>query len=127
MGDSDCDDSNATTNPIATDIVGDGIDQNCDNVDGTDSDDGDASMASGGMDCDDMDSMVDSMTDADGDGVMSLTVMTWMQTLILVLLINLAMVLTKTVLVAMLVTSHSSETTISTLMQLPRHYVVTMM
>ena len=74
MGDSDCDDSNATTNPTATDIVGDGIDQNCDNVDGTDSDgDGDASMASGGMDCDDMDAMVDSMTDADGDGATCVT------------------------------------------------------
>ena len=54
--------------------MGDGIDQNCDNVDGTDNDgDGDASIASGGMDCDDMDAMVDSMTDADGDGVLCTT------------------------------------------------------
>ena len=37
-----------------TDIVGDGIDQNCDGLDGTDVDgDGFASVASGGDDCDD--------------------------------------------------------------------------
>ena len=56
---SDCDDSNAAINTAATDIVGDGLDQNCDNVDGTDVDgDGDASIASGGSDCDDGDANV---------------------------------------------------------------------
>ena len=40
--------------PSATDIVGDKIDQECDGVDGTDTDgDGFASLASGGDDCDD--------------------------------------------------------------------------
>ena len=67
---SDCDDSNAAINTAATDIVGDGLDQNCDNVDGTDVDgDGDASIASGGSDCDDGDANVTSATDADSDGV----------------------------------------------------------
>ena len=46
----------ASTNPMATDIVGDGIDQNCDDVDGTDTDgDGYASIVSGGDDCEDAD------------------------------------------------------------------------
>ncbi|MFM2248608.1 MAG: hypothetical protein RL071_4683 [Pseudomonadota bacterium] len=53
---SDCDDGNPATNPAATDIVGDGLDQNCDGLDGTDVDrDGAASVASGGGDCDDRD------------------------------------------------------------------------
>ena len=47
---SDCDDSNLTVNPSATDLSGDGIDQNCDAVDGTDADgDGYASSVSGGL------------------------------------------------------------------------------
>ncbi len=45
----DCDDSNAAINPAATDVVGDGGDQNCDGVDGTDDDqDGFAAEWSGG-------------------------------------------------------------------------------
>ena len=52
-----------------TDIVGDGFDQNCDGVDGQDSDgDGFASISSGGTDCDDSD-ITKSPQDSDGDGV----------------------------------------------------------
>ena len=55
----DCDDDNPAINPTASDIVGDDTDQNCDGVDGTDSDgDGFASEASGGDDCDDANSSV---------------------------------------------------------------------
>ena len=65
----DCDDNLASYNPLVTDILGDGYDQNCDNLDGTDSDgDGDASIASGGTDCDDSDAGLESF-DADTDGV----------------------------------------------------------
>ena len=43
-------------NVTATDLVGDSIDQNCDDLDGMDLDsDGFASSASGGLDCDDGD------------------------------------------------------------------------
>jgi hypothetical protein len=50
----DCNDLNAAINPAATDLVGDGVDQNCDGVDGTDFDqDTYASTLSGGDDCDD--------------------------------------------------------------------------
>ncbi len=52
----DCDDEQPAINPEATDVVGDGIDQNCDGVDGFDSDsDGHPDPASGGDDCDDED------------------------------------------------------------------------
>ncbi len=57
--DGDCNDRNPSINPYATDIVGDSIDQNCDGIDGTDIDgDGFASESSGGSDCDDFDSII---------------------------------------------------------------------
>jgi hypothetical protein len=52
----DCNDANPAINPAATDLVGDGFDQNCDGVDGFDGDgDGFASEITGGDDCDDTD------------------------------------------------------------------------
>lgn len=54
--DGDCDDEQPAINPMATDLVGDGIDQNCDGADGYDDDgDGHADLTSGGDDCDDTD------------------------------------------------------------------------
>ena len=65
----DCNDQSSAINPLQTDVQGDGTDQNCDGVDGTDSDgDGFASAASGGSDCDDTDSAILPTTDGDGDG-----------------------------------------------------------
>ena len=50
----DCNDENNVIFGEAEDMVGDDIDQNCDDLDGTDADgDGFASVASGGDDCDD--------------------------------------------------------------------------
>lgn len=50
----DCDDGDAEINPDADDMVGDGVDNNCDGIDGIDADeDGFASTESGGDDCDD--------------------------------------------------------------------------
>ena len=55
----DCDDANSDVYPGASDSVGDGVDQNCDGVDGVDADgDGDASSVTGGGDCDDSDPVV---------------------------------------------------------------------
>ena len=52
----DCNDGNGAINPLATDVVGDGVDQNCDGLDGVDQDaDGYAADWSGGDDCDDTD------------------------------------------------------------------------
>ena len=74
----DCDDTLASSNPMATDVVGDGTDQNCDGVDGQDGDaDGYASWESGGDDCADADSAInpgaqevcDSGIDNDCDGL----------------------------------------------------------
>ena len=73
----DCDDSSISINPNMTDILGDGIDQNCDGIDGTDADgDGIASLASGGEDCNDEDATEEGSnpkefwadTDVDGFG-----------------------------------------------------------
>jgi len=56
---SDCNDHDSTVYPGAADLLGDGADQNCDGVDGVDGDqDGEASVESGGTDCDDSDETV---------------------------------------------------------------------
>jgi large repetitive protein len=63
----DCDDGKSFFNPLVTDSVGDGLDQNCDGTDGVDTDgDGYPSEASGGWDCDDLNIL--SLADTDGDG-----------------------------------------------------------
>ncbi|NCG20123.1 MAG: hypothetical protein GWP91_14030, partial [Rhodobacterales bacterium] len=52
--DGDCDDGDDAVHPSVADGEGDGIDRNCDGHDGIDQDgDGEASRASGGVDCDD--------------------------------------------------------------------------
>lgn len=57
--DGDCANEDETMNPGAADSAGDGVDQNCDGLDGVDADDdGFASIASGGEDCDDADPAV---------------------------------------------------------------------
>ncbi len=67
-GGDDCDDTDATIHPGADDTVGDGIDQNCDGIDGVDGDgDGHASEASGGLDCDDADMRVHPGASDDGE------------------------------------------------------------
>jgi hypothetical protein len=56
IGTADCNSADALMSPFAEDLVGDGIDQDCDGVDGTDADgDGFASVATGGPDCADDD------------------------------------------------------------------------
>ena len=77
--DGDCDDAVPTINPSATDIAGDGLDQNCDGTDGVDVDgDGVASRFSGGEDCDDLDPEVVASTtyymDLDRDGYGDLSI-----------------------------------------------------
>ncbi|MGC6514233.1 MAG: MopE-related protein, partial [Myxococcota bacterium] len=67
----DCDDTNALFGSTAADLVGDGLDTNCDGIDGVDDDkDGVASLASGGTDCgDDDDATYPGAPDTVGDGV----------------------------------------------------------
>ena len=70
-GGPDCDDGSGDFNPSAPDQVGDGVDQNCDGMDGVDADgDGYASEASGGDDCLDDDAAAHPCgDDLPGDGV----------------------------------------------------------
>ncbi len=67
----DCDDTDPTIFPGADDVVGDGIDRNCDQSDGVDADfDGDPSQASGGGDCNDNDASINSEAEEIGwDGI----------------------------------------------------------
>ena len=87
--DGDCDESDATINPGATEVYYDGVDQNCDSLSDYDADqDGYDSDAYGGTDCDDTDAAInpgetdtplngidddcdgyDSGEDTDGDGL----------------------------------------------------------
>jgi len=71
LNDTDCDDADANTNPLATDVWYDGVDQNCDGADDYDQDgDGFQAAAYGGSDCDDVDPLFNpSATDDYGDGV----------------------------------------------------------
>jgi len=56
LAEGDCNDEDETVYPGALDVVGDGIDQNCDHVDGLDADgDGHAGTGTGGLDCNDDD------------------------------------------------------------------------
>ncbi len=67
----DCDDFNPSVYPGASDAVGDDKDQNCDGLDGVDSDgDGYASEGSGGTDCDDSSAQINpSQLDECGDSL----------------------------------------------------------
>jgi len=69
--DGDCDDLDPDVGPDAVESTGDGVDSNCDGVDGVDADgDGEASIATGGLDCDDTDVYVGpEAIDVFGDGV----------------------------------------------------------
>lgn len=64
----DCDPEDPSFHPRAPDPVGDGVDTNCDGLDGVDADgDGEASAGSGGLDCADNDPTTLGI-DADTDG-----------------------------------------------------------
>ena len=69
--DIDCDDLSASVNPNHPDTVGNGIDNNCDGIDGIDGDlDGYASEASGGADCDDSTNAINpNQSDTVGDTI----------------------------------------------------------
>lgn len=64
----DCDDADGDRRPGFFDAVGDGLDENCDLVDGVDADgDGLASLGSGGSDCDDTNATCGTAPCTDGD------------------------------------------------------------
>ena len=66
----DCDDTDATIYPGAYDLVGDGIDQNCDGIDGLAVVDGDGDGYKNDVDCDDTDaSIYPGATEVADDGV----------------------------------------------------------
>jgi len=66
----DCNDNFAFMNPGATEVCGDGIDQDCNGMDDQLDGDGDGyeAIPCGGTDCDDTDPALNPGTDADGDG-----------------------------------------------------------
>jgi hypothetical protein len=69
-GGADCDDSDASVNPGATEAWYDGVDQDCDGNDGDQDGDGYDAVEVGGTDCDDLDRSVHpGATDAAYDGV----------------------------------------------------------
>lgn len=76
-GGNDCDDADAERSPGAPDPSGDGVDADCDGIDGTDRDrDGFVSTETGGDDCDDLEASVhpaapdpDDCVDDDCDGL----------------------------------------------------------
>ncbi|NOY24801.1 MAG: hypothetical protein GXP62_02920 [Oligoflexia bacterium] len=71
VGQGDCDDNDDAVHPGAFDKIGDGVDNNCDGIDGIDADaDGYASEDSGGGDCDDANGDIHpTANDEVGDGI----------------------------------------------------------
>ncbi|MGC6493993.1 MAG: MopE-related protein [Myxococcota bacterium] len=70
IDDGDCVDSDPLISPVMFDYVGDGVDRNCDDVDGFDLDgDGYAAIYSGGDDCNDINALVNPGADGDSDGL----------------------------------------------------------